>query len=151
SEFDYPIRLPPWMETGRTCRVCVMAVATLREPDGGEHEVSFSSVEQNHQIIVVVEPGRLGLEADRTSVRVTPGGVASRALRVSRGKGLTGRVRLELVAPGHWHGVSAEPATVAAGEAAGSLVVRFAGDVRGPFTAPAVVRATLTEDGKPVV
>jgi hypothetical protein len=151
SEFDYPIQLPPWMETGRTCRVCVMATATVRDGDGSEHDVSFSSTEQNHQIIVVVEPGRLGLEADRTSARVVPGGSVALGLKVARGKGLTGPVKLELLMPDHWHGLAAEPVTVAAGQNVGTLTVRFAADAHGPFTAPAVVRATLIEDGKPVV
>jgi hypothetical protein len=151
SDFDYPIQLPPWMETGRTCRVCVMATATVRDADGSEHDVSFSSTEQNHQIIVVVEPGRLGLEADRTSARVVPGGGVAIGLKVARGKGLIGPVKLELLTPDHWHGVSVEPVTVAAGQNSGTLTVRFAADARGPFTPPAVVRATLTEDGKPVV
>ena len=31
SEFEYPIALPPWMETGRTCRVCVMGTATVKD------------------------------------------------------------------------------------------------------------------------
>src|SRR5437763_926758 len=60
SEFEYPITLPPWMETGRTCRVCVMTIATLKDGDS-EHQVSYSAIGQNDQIITVVETGQLGL------------------------------------------------------------------------------------------
>src|SRR5207249_3938949 len=31
TEFEYPALLPPWMEMGRTCRVCVMATATVKD------------------------------------------------------------------------------------------------------------------------
>src|SRR5206468_12651395 len=34
SEFEYPVTLPPWMEIGRTCRVCVMAVGGRRAARG---------------------------------------------------------------------------------------------------------------------
>src|SRR5262249_57824650 len=54
SEFDYSIQLPPWMETGRTCRVCVMATGVVKDMDGSEHTVSFSSIQPNEQIILVV-------------------------------------------------------------------------------------------------
>ena len=50
AEFVYAAYMPPWMETGRTSRTCVMGVAILKEPDGSEHRVSFSSVNQNEQL-----------------------------------------------------------------------------------------------------
>src|SRR5262249_41214369 len=77
SEFDYPVQLPPWMETGRPCRVCVMGVGVVKDSDGSAHTVSFSSVQPNEQIIVVIEPERLGLKAAKTSIAAGPGkGVA---------------------------------------------------------------------------
>ena len=40
TEFEYVVFLPPWMETGRTCRVCVQAEGVVK--DGGvEHAVSY--------------------------------------------------------------------------------------------------------------
>ena len=59
SEFEYPAYLPPWMELGRTCRVCVMAVGKVRDADGTEHSVAFSSVGQNQQMIVVAVPTKV--------------------------------------------------------------------------------------------
>ena len=38
SAFEYAVWLPPWMETGRTARACVMAVGTIRDEDGNERE-----------------------------------------------------------------------------------------------------------------
>src|SRR5262249_26209606 len=69
SEFDYTVTLPPWMEIGRTCRVCVMAVGVLQEADGSKHQISFSSVNQNEQLVAVVEAGYLDLASDVTSIR----------------------------------------------------------------------------------
>ena len=34
TEFEYPAYLPPWMELGRTCRVCVTAVGRVKDADG---------------------------------------------------------------------------------------------------------------------
>ena len=99
DEFEYPVTLPPWMETGRTSRACVMAIGKVKIGDV-EHVVSFSSQEQNEQIIAVVETGQLGLELGRSS-RGGPGAAAPPSCRVSvrRGKGLKGAVKVEVVLP----------------------------------------------------
>ncbi len=150
NEFEYPVRLPPWMETGRTSRACVMAVGVVRE---GEHEytVGYSSEQQNEQIIAVVETGRLGLDIDRQSVAAAPGGQATIEVRVSRGKGLTGPVRLELIQPNHMRGVNAEPVVVPADQSRTAFTLRFASGPLGPFNMPVVLRATLPGAAGPVV
>src|SRR5262249_48665150 len=96
SEFEYPIQLPPWMETGRTCRVCVQAVGIVKEGDKA-YTVSFSAVGQNDQMIAVVETGRLGVEAEKASLAAPRGGSATLAVKVARGKDLAGPVKVELV------------------------------------------------------
>jgi len=152
SEFDYPITLPPWMEMGRTCRVCVMAAGVVKDAAGNEHTVSFSSVQQNEQVVAVIEPGRLDVQAERTSVVAEAGGTVSVPVRVSRGKGLTGAVKLELLVPGHLHGVSAEPVEVPADGDKTTLTIRFAAGARGPFNVPLVIRASVPDGrGLPVV
>jgi hypothetical protein len=145
SEFDYPLTMPPWMETGRTCRACIMAVGEVKDRDGRTHEVSFSSQEQNMQIIVVVEPGRLGLELGRTSLRAAPGGEATLAFTVQRGEGLSGPAKVEVLPAA---GVSAEPVTVAGDKNDGVLRLRFAKE-RPPGAA--TIRATIIDRGQPVV
>jgi hypothetical protein len=119
-----------------------MAVGVVRE---GEHEytVGYSSEQQNEQIIAVVETGRLGLDIDRQSVAAVPGGQATVEVRVSRGKGLTGPVRLELIQPDHMHGVRAEPVVVPADQSRTAFTLRFASGPLGPFNMPVVLRATL--------
>ncbi|MFO0797772.1 MAG: PPC domain-containing protein [Gemmataceae bacterium] len=146
--FDYLAYLPPWMELGRTCRVCVQATGVVKDADGTEHPVVFSSTGQNQQMIVVVGPGRLGLELGRGSIR--GGGEVRVPLTVARGRDLTGPVTVEAVVPPHWSGVTAEKATIPAGSGAGELVLRFAPGA-GPFNQPLTVRATLVTERTPVV
>jgi hypothetical protein len=150
NEFEYAVRLPSWMETGRTARACVMAVGVLREA-GAEHTVGYSSEGQNDQVIAVVETGRLGIETDRSSVAAAPGGRATLTVKVSRGKGLAGPVKLELVRPEHVRGLSAEPVVLAAGQSKATFTLRFASGALGPFNMPVVLRATLDDASGPVV
>jgi hypothetical protein len=146
NEFEYPIQLPPWMEIGRTCRVCVMATGVVKDGDK-EHEVSFSAVNQNDQIIAVVETGRLGVEVEKTSLTAKPGESVTLTAKLTRGKGLAGPVKLQLILAEHVHGVSAAPVTVAADRGNGTLTIHFARDHVGPFNMPLTLRATLTDDG----
>jgi hypothetical protein len=151
TEFDYSITLPPWMETGRTCRACVMAVGKVKEADGSEHSVSFHSVQQNEQIVAVVEPGKLDVTADRHSIQAVPDTAAAIGIGVVRGKGLHGDVKVELIVPAHIRGVTAEPVTISGDQVRGTLTVRFANPVQGTFTMPLVIRATLLDKGEPIV
>lgn len=148
TEFEYPAFLPPWMELGRTCRVCVMATAKVKDADGREHAVSFSSTEQNQQMIVVVEPGRLDVGVDRTSVRAE--GEVRLAVKVSRGKSLSGAAAVEVVLPEHVQGVSAAKLVVPVDKGEGELAVTFAPDA-GPFNVPLLIRATVATPRGPVV
>jgi hypothetical protein len=149
TEFEYAVQLPPWMEIGRTCRVCIMASAVIKDGDR-EHEVSFSAIGQNDQIVTVIEAGKLNVETTAASVAAAPGKTVSVPIKVLRGKGLSGPVRVELVLPAHVRGVQAEPMTIAEGQGEGTLAIRFAGDSQGPFNMPATIRATLETASGPV-
>jgi hypothetical protein len=151
NEFDYAVTLPPWMETGRTSRTCVMGVGIIKDADGSEHKVSFSSVGQNEQIVAVVEPGRLGLSVEPESIRAAPDKTVTVSVRVARAKGMEGPVKVELVLSAHVHGIHAEPVTIAADKSTAEVAVRFAVDAKVPFDCRAVLRATLLEKGDPVV
>ena len=150
NDFEYTVQLPPWMETGRTCRVCVQAVGVVKEGDHS-YTVSFSAIGQNDQMIAVVETGRLGVEAEKTSLTATPGGSVTLGVRVARGKDLTGPVKVELVLPEHVRGVQVEPVVIAAEQTRGKLTLRFSREALGPFNMPLVLRATLTDASGPVV
>lgn len=151
TQFGYTASLPPWMEVGRTARVCVMGTATVKEADGSEHEVSFSSVNQNEQMVAIVCPGQLALEVERTSLAVMPGKDVTLPLRIKRGIGLKGPVRLELIVPDHVRGLSAVPAEIAAGQEAGALTIRCQAKVNGALNMPLIVRASIMHEGHAVV
>jgi hypothetical protein len=138
------------MELGRTCRVCVMAVGRVTDADGREHAVSFSSTEQNQQMIVVAGPGRLDLEVGKLSVRAEPGGTVRVPVKVARGTDLSGPATVEVLIPPHWTGVTASKATIPAGEQAGVVELTFAKGGCGPFNQPLVVRATVKTERTPV-
>lgn len=150
SEFTYEATLPPWMETGRTCRVCVMGVGIIKDKDGSEHRVSFSSVNQNEQLVAVVGPGKLSLELDRASFTFNAKENVAVPVRIKRGNEVKGPVTLELIVPGHIRGLKEQPAVIAADQDRGQLVIN-PGAATGPFNMPLVVRATLMVDGRPIV
>ena len=147
NDFEYPITLPPWMELGRTCRVCVMATGKVKDADGREHAVSYSSVEQNQQMIVVVGPGRLDLSIGKGSVRAE--GEVRVPVSIARGKDLTGPVKVEVLIPDHVKGVTAAVVTIPADQKAGEVVLKFAADA-GPFNVPLTLRATAADKATPV-
>lgn len=142
SEFDYPVFLPPWMEIGRTSRSVIMAVGEITDPDGSRHQVSFTSLQQNEQIVALVDPGQLSVELDRHSIAAAPGGLVEIPIRVGRGQGADVPVRVELIVPEHIHGVAAEPVMLPPERTGAALTIRFSGPAPGPFNMPLVIRAT---------
>lgn len=148
--FEYPVRLPPWMETGRTSRACIMAVGVIKDGEI-EYTVGYSSEAQNEQIIAVVETGRLGIEIDRSSLAAVPGGHTTLVVRVRRGKGLAGPVKIELIQPKHLHGVKAEAVLLAADKSQVAFPLHFAFGRLGPFNMPLVLRATLDNPDGPAI
>lgn len=151
TEFTYSAYLPPWMETGRTCRVCVMGVGVIKEPDGSEHRVSFSSVNQNEQLVAVVGPGKLAIEADKTSFTAEPGKTFAVPVRIKRGQGVEGVVELELIVAPHQRALTGAKTSIAAKDERGELVIRCANPMTGAFNMPVIVRATLRQGGEPIV
>jgi hypothetical protein len=149
SEFEYPITLPPWMETGRTCRVCVQGVGVVKEGPA-EYVVGFSAIGNNDQMIAVVETGRLGIEASKSSLAAAPGGSATLTVKVGRGKGVQGPAKVELILPPHVHGVRAAPVVIAADKATATLTFQFDREKPGPFNVPAVLRATIDDASGPI-
>ena len=150
SEFDYKVSLPSWMETGRTCRVCVMGTASVKDADGSEHVVTYSSREQNDQIIAVVEPERLSLDLDRPVLRVEPGAVIELGFKIGRAEGLTAAGSVEVEAPPHLKGIESERIELPAGAVKGKITIRILKEAKGPFNAPLTVRAVVKEKGLPV-
>jgi hypothetical protein len=150
SEFTYPIALPPWMELGRTSRVVLMATGEVDDGMGRRHKVTFTSGEQNNQMVNLVSPSPLRIVIDRGTAAATAGKTTSVKVRIRRDRSLPAPVRLELVQPPHLRDVTAAPVTVPADQESGELTMAF-GDAPGPFTAPLVIRATADRAGDPLV
>jgi hypothetical protein len=102
-------------------------------------------------MIVVIEPERLGLCAEKASYRTAPGQTVEVPVQVTRGKGLQGPVKVELVASPQTRGITTTAATIAADQGKGTITLRIPAELRGSFRVPLVLRATLTEKGEPVV
>lgn len=146
----YQVYLPPWMELGRTSRSVVMAVGVIIDSDGSRHTVSFTSQNQNEQIVALVGPGELSLQTERSSFVAAPESTSRVPFRVLRGKSLSGQVSIELIVPPHIQGISADTVTLAAGDEQGALELRFTREF-GPFNMPFTLRATMHGDERPIV
>lgn len=139
--FDYPVFLPTWMELSRTCRAVVTAIGEVADEQGGRHQVCFTSAKPGEQISLIVVPGPLTVRTEARTVVAAVAEAAEVGLRIDRGAGVTGSIRVELVTPPHVRGVTAEPVVIPPDSSGGRLELRFAADA-GPWTMPLVVRAT---------
>ena len=143
SEFEYTVLLPPWMEIGRTSRTCLMAVGQVATEDGRTHAVSYTSFEQNDQIIVLVDPGRMSLRLEQDSLLAEAGTVAELPFEVQRAADLQGPVTVELIVPQHIHGIQCDAVILKGNAATGTLRLQTAAGGAGPFNMPLLVRATV--------
>ncbi len=153
SDFEYPLTLPPWMEIGRTSRSCVAVIGEVVDPDGSRHIVSHTSQNQDDQAIVLVDPNRLSLDTTQRTARFVAGGTARIPFRVSRGTGLHGAVRVDVVLPEHARGFSADPVEIAAAAGTGDLILRFSSEsmMTEPTSVLRLRASMLDERSLPVV
>ncbi len=128
SEFEFPFTFPPYMEIGRTSRTCLAVLGEVVDADGAKHVVSHTSVDQNEQCIVLIDPGRLNVETSMRSIRREPNGEVRIPFRVARGLGLRGPVRVELLVPKSVVGVIIDPVDVPEGTTSGMLMLRFSAE-----------------------
>ena len=147
--FSYDVTLPPWMETGRTCRICVMGTATIKDADGSEHVVTYSSKDQNDQIIAVIEPERLSLSLEQQTLRVLAGKSGTIEVTVSRGEGLKVPVRVEVLFA-EKAGITISPIDIPADASAGVLKWNASDKMNVLPRRPITIRATAI-DGKRTV
>jgi hypothetical protein len=150
EEFDYAITLPPWMEIGRTSRTVVMAIGVIRDPDGTEHEVNFSTPRTELQVTAVIGPGRLGLGTQRSSLTFHAGSVLEVPIKVSRGQGVKGPIRIELIEPRPSTELSAEPLVLEEGHEEGIVRIACGSSLEGPPVARVVLQALAPLEGGPV-
>lgn len=153
TRFDFTIALPPWMEVGRTSRTCLMASAFVEGDDGERHRVSYSSMAQDDQIIVLVDPTRLSIETSQPAISLpSKSGTIELPFKVARGSGLTGPVTVQLTGPAHITGWQASTAEVSANAGTGKLTLTFDTDEAGPFNMPLTLQASMKDErGQPVI
>jgi len=141
EEFEYPVFLPTRLELARTSRTVVTAIGEVADDDGNRHQVCFTSAKPSEQISVIIGPGPLAVDCDTTAVAATVAEPVTVVVKVDRGEGMTGPVRVQLVVPPHIRGVAADPVIVSPSESTVTLELRFTTDA-GPWNMPLVVRAT---------
>jgi hypothetical protein len=149
SEFDYTVTLPSWMKIGRTSRTTLIASGFVEEA-GSRHRVSYSSQAQDDQVIILVDPVRLSLDASRKSLGIRPGTTVSLPIEVKRGPGLTGAATIHVRSAKHIRGWKAEPVRVEADASRAELKIEFDANL-GPFNMPLIVEGRMMDErGQPV-
>jgi len=150
NDFVYPITLPPWMELGRTSRVVLMATGEIDDGTGQKHKVSFTSGDQNNQMVNLVSPSPLRVTLDRATVAARPGTQVTVGVTLRRDPSIQSSAHVELVIPAHMKGVAADPIAIPAGSVEGKLTLRFT-DFPGPLNMPVLIRATAKRGDDPLV
>jgi hypothetical protein len=149
TEFEYALQLPPWMELGRTSRTNLMLTGEVQDAAGKVHKVSFTTRDQNEQLIAIVTAAPLRIGLMRRSFAIRPNTELVIPVAIKRDATVTAPIRLELVVPAHMRGISAEPVMVPAGEENASVVVRI-GAMPGPINMPLFIRALTERDEQPL-
>ena len=149
ESFEFPVTLPPWMEVGRTSRSQLVTMGVITDHDGTQHTISYTSNEQNDQMISVMGSNLLHIETEVSTVRITPAGNTALRFHVRRDRTLEDRpVRVELILPAHLKGLQVRPLNLSARENSGVLQLEFS-ERTGPFTMPLIIRATTTGPSDP--
>jgi hypothetical protein len=152
DQFDYPLTLAPFMEILRTSRTTLMATGIVKDADGATHPVTYTTDQQDEQIVAIVTTGRLTVSLDPASVEAEPGISTNVGVQINRDKELSGAVRLELICPSHIAGIKASSEVIPPGQTTGTLRIAFARGAIGPCNMPLTIRATAVDSrGYPVV
>jgi hypothetical protein len=151
SEFDFEVSLPPWMELGRTSRTQLMIVGELADAAGKKHKVSFTTNNQNEQLIALVSPGPLRVAPEKSNMAIRAKSELEIPLQVTCDRTVAGEVKIELVIPEHMRDLAAAPVDVKPQATSARLMLRC-GEIPGPLNMPLTIRATSrAANGKPVV
>lgn len=152
TEFDYPVQVAPWTLLGRTGRGVIVASGTVTEPDGSKHVVSFSTHNDDDQVVVLASPPLLTVDTPRKALVARPGGKVLVPFKISRSARLgKSAVTVELVTPKHMRGLSAHAGQLDPLAADGQLELEFGDRDLGPWNAPVTVRATTEFLGQPTI
>lgn len=105
--------------------------------------------EPSNTLTVTVRPAPVSLALNAKGGALKPGGTLEIDVALTRAAGFAGEAALGLLAPAALK-LSAEPATIAAGQTSARLVVRAAADSPAGAAAGVAVRALTTVRGEPI-
>ena len=149
TTFEYPVHFPAVIEQGHTSRVQLMLIGEMVDHDGTHHTISYTSADNDDQVIAITAAGRLQISSPQTSYGVSPGGRLVIPVSVQRDGSLAGcAVEVTLQVPRHIKGVHAKPLRLEPGQGGASLEVTL-DEAPGPFNAPVTVAARTLGNGAP--
>ncbi len=145
----YPVSLPEHLESTRTSRIGLVAMAKIPDPKGKQVWVMAA---MDGQVTMSVEGALMKLSPGPDEVTAVCGEPAAVTLKLARSSKLSGPVKVELVVPPELHGlVSAAALEWPADKANATLVLTSKADPKLPGVWKLAARATATRDGFPVV
>ncbi len=135
STFDFTVSYPTEVQLGWTSRAQVMVYGNLRDFDGTEHVVSYTSSAPDEQIISVVTSSLLSLSTPRASLPAEPGELAVPVQIRKHDSIKNAPVRIQLKTPPHILGIHAEEVLVSGDQTEAMLRIQLASEA-GPFNMP---------------
>ena len=140
----YPCYMPEWLESTRTSRMGMIAMAKVADPKG---KVRFLVNDITGFVTMTMEGPLLKVSAEQSELRTPPGQPFDVNLKVSRLTQLNEPVRLELRFPDGLAGkFKAEPVTVPVGKE--HAVVRITPLADLPGVHAISIRGTAMQDGR---
>ncbi len=143
----YPCFMPEWLETTRTSRLGMVAVAKIADPKG---KVRWACNDITGFVTMTMEGALLKVSADDSDLTPPAGQPFDVHLKIARLTKLNEPAKLELRLPDELAGqLKAEPMIVPAGKEQAVMRVTPAANLRGLHTF--TIRATALQDGKYLV
>ena len=126
-----------------------MGIGQVADENGNHHQVAFTDGEESQAPINVQAP-RLDIVSRVSSVYVRSGSKNAIEFEIQRGANLDLPATVELIVPAHIEGFNVSPVTVPSDRNTGRLLLDVDQDA-GPVNMPLTLRATILENGDPVV
>ena len=143
----YPCFTPEWLESTRTSRMAIIAVAKVPDPKG---KMRYLVSDISGFVTMTMEGALLKITSDDEERRLPPGEPFDVNFRIARLSKLTEPVRIELIAPKELAShLKAEPVTSIFGQEKVAVRVTPSPNMTGQVSF--VLRATALQDGKHLV
>lgn len=145
----YPVTLPEHLESTRTSRIGLVALAKVPDPTG---KAVWVQAAMDGQVTMSVEGALMKLSPGPDEPTAVCGEPVAVSLKLSRSPKLTGTVKIELLVPAELSGVmSADPLDWPADQPTATLVLKSKPDRKLAGVHTLTARATATRNGFPVV